>query len=65
MQQRNLGFFMCDLFNKYAPVVPLKNKKSIAIAHTFQNILNSSKRKRRKMWVDQVSESYSNFLKKG
>ena len=60
MQQRNSGLFMCDLFNKYAPDIPLKNKKGIAIAHTFQNILISSQRKRRKMWVDQVSESYSN-----
>ena len=41
-----------DLFSKYAWVVPLKDKKGVSIANAFQNILDSSKRKINKIWVD-------------
>ena len=34
-----------DTFNKYAWVVPLKDKKGVTIVNAFQNILNISKRK--------------------
>ena len=52
-----------DLFSKYALIVPLKDKKSITIANAFQKILDISKRKLNKIWVDQDSEFYKIFLK--
>ena len=53
-----LRFLLCviDLFSKYAWVLPLKDKKGITIANAFQNILNDSKRKLNKIWVDKGSE---------
>ena len=53
-----------DLFSKYAFVVPLKDKKGISIANAFQSILNKSKRKPTKIWVDKGSEFYNAFFKK-
>ena len=53
-----------DLFSKYAFVVPLKNKKRTSIVSAFQSILDRSKRKTNKIWVDQGSEFYNNFFKK-
>ena len=53
-----------DLFSKYAFVVPLKDKKGTTIVNAFQTILDNSKRKPNKIWVDQGSEFYNKFLKK-
>ena len=54
-----------DLFSKYAFVVPLKNKKGTTITNAFQSILDKSKRKPNKTWVDQGSEFYNNDFKNG
>ena len=32
-----------DIYNKYAWVIPLKDKKGTTITNTFQNILDESK----------------------
>ena len=42
---KGMPFFLCliDIFNKYAWVVPLKDKKGITIANTFQKVLDESK----------------------
>ena len=56
--------YAIDLFNKYAFVVPLKDKKGTTIVHAFQTILNNSKRKPSKIWVDQGSEFYNSRFKK-
>ena len=63
---KGITFLLCviDLFSKYAWVVPLKNKKGVTIVNAFQSILDSSKRKPNKIWVDQGSEFYNNFFKK-
>ena len=53
-----------DLFSKYAWVVPLKHKKGLSIVNAFQKLLDSSKRKPNKIWVDQGSEFYNNLIKK-
>ena len=45
-----------DLFSKYAFVVRLKDKKGTTIVIAFQSILDKSKRKPNKIWVDQGSE---------
>ena len=51
-------FLLCvnDIFNKYALVVPLKDKKGAKKVHAFQNILDKSRRKPNKIWVDKGSE---------
>ena len=53
-----------DLFSKYAWVVPLKDKKGATITNAFQEILDNSKRKPDKIWIDQRSEFYNNVFKK-
>ena len=59
-------FLLCiiDLFSKYVWVVPLKDKKGVTIVNVFRSILNSSKRKPNKMWVDLGSEFYNKSFKK-
>ena len=55
---KKLRFLLCviDLFSKYAWGLPLKDKKGVTIANAFQKILNDSKRKLNKIWVDKGSE---------
>ena len=63
---KGIRYLLCviDLFSKYAFVVPLKYKKGSSIVNAFQSILNKSKRKPNKIWVDQGSELYNNNFKK-
>ena len=58
---KGIRYLLCaiDLFSKYAFVVPIKDKKGTTIANAFQSILNNSKRKSNKFWVDQGSEFYN------
>ena len=53
-----------DLFSKCAWVVLLKDKKRVIIVNALQKILDSSKRKPNKTWIDQGSESYNSSFKK-
>ena len=64
---KGIRYLLCaiDLFSKFAWVVPLKDKKGITSVNAFQNVLNSSKRKPNKIWVDQGSEFYNSFFKNG
>ena len=63
---KRIRYLLCaiDLFSKYAFVVPLKDKKGLTITNVFQSILDKSKRKPNKIWVDQGSEFYNNVFKK-
>ena len=63
---KGIRFLLCfiDLFSKCAWVVPLKDKKGVTIVNAFQSILNNSKRKPDKIWVDQGCEFYSKSFKK-
>ena len=63
---KGIRYLLCviDLFSKYAFVVPLKDKKGTTITNAFQSILDKSKRKPNKIWVDQGSEFYNNNFKK-
>ena len=63
---KGIKYLLCviDLFSKYAFVIPLKDKKGISIANAFQSILNKSKRKPNKIWVDKGSEFYNASFKK-
>ena len=51
---KGIRYLLCalDVFSKYAWVGPLKDKKRVIIVNTFQSILDSSKRKPNKIWVD-------------
>ena len=64
---KGIRFLFCviDIFNKYAWVVPLKDKERISIVKAFQSILKqSNSRKPNKIWVDKGSEFYNAYFKK-
>ena len=63
---KGMRYLLCviDLFSKYAWLVRLKDKKGVSIVNAFQKILDSSKRKPNKTWVDQESEFYNSVFKK-
>ena len=63
---KGIKYLLCaiDLFTKYAFVVPLKDTKGTTIVNAFQSILNNSKRKQTKIWVDQDGEFYNTHFKK-
>ena len=54
---KGFRFLLCviDIFSKYAWVIPLKDKKGVTIVNAFQKILDDSKRKPNKIWVDKGS----------
>ena len=63
---KGIRYLLCtiDLFSKYAWIVPLKDKKVFSIVNAFQKIIDNSKRKPNKIWVDQGSEFYNSQFKK-
>ena len=63
---KGVKYLLCvsDVFSKYAFVVSLKDKKRIIIVNALQSILNKSKRKPNKIWVDKGSEFYNASFKK-
>ena len=50
-------FLLCviDRDCKYTGIVPLKNKKCIASTNAFLKVLNESRHKPNKIWVDKGS----------
>ena len=62
---KRFRFLSCgiDIYSRYASVIPLKDKKAIAISNAFQKILHDSKRKPNKIWVDKGSEFYNRSMK--
>ena len=62
---KGFRFLLCviDIYSKYALVIPLKDKKGIAITNAFQKIIDDSNRKPNKIWVDQGSEFYNRSMK--
>ena len=52
------------MFSKYAWVIPLKDKKGVSIVNAFQNILEKSNGKPKKIRVDQGSEFCNDVFKK-
>ena len=62
---KGIFFLLCliDIFSKYAWVIPLKDKKGIIITNDFQQILDESKRKLNKIWVDEGSGFHNRSMK--
>jgi len=60
-------FILCivDVFSKFAWAVPLKNKTAETVLSAVQNVIQKSKRKPKKFWVDQGSEFYNKASKHG
>jgi len=53
-----------DLYTKFAWVRKLKNKTGTEVSKAFEDIMKTSKRKPKKLWVDQGSEFYNQVFKK-
>ena len=52
-----------DLFNKYAWIVPLKEKRGISIINAFQKIISKGQQPN-KIWVNQDGEFYNELFKR-
>ena len=61
----DVRYLLCviDAFTKYVGVKPLKNKKQ-TVLNGFVGIVNESKPKPNKLWVDQEKEFYNNLMQK-
>ena len=55
---------MVDVFTKDAWGNPLTDKKSKAVFDGFIGIVNESKHKPSKLWVDQERELYKSLMQK-
>ena len=51
-KNKGIKYLLCaiDLYNKYAFVVPLKDKKGISIVNAFNKTIKKSNRKPNKTW---------------
>ena len=55
--------YVIEIYSKYARVLPLKDKKGITIVNAFQKILDESKRKPNKIWINKSWEFYNKSMK--
>ena len=55
---------MIDVFTIYTWANPLKDKKAKTVLNGFIGIVNKSKRKPNKLWVDQGREFYNSLIQK-
>ena len=62
---KGFKFLLCVInsFSRYAWVVPLKDKEGVSIVNVFPKILDNSKRKPNKIWVNKGSEFYNRSMK--
>ena len=62
---KRFRFLLCviDIFSTYAWVAPFKDKKEVTIVNAFPKILDDSKRKPNKIWVDKGSEFHNRSMK--
>ena len=61
---KGIRYLLCviDLFSKYPWVVLLKDKTVVTVANAFQSILDNSKRKTNKTWLDRSSKFYNSHF---
>ena len=57
-KKKSVKYLLCviDIFNKYAEVKTLKDKKGKTVLNAFFAIVNESNRKPNKLWVNQRKE---------
>ena len=62
---KGIRLLLCviDIFCKCPWVIPLKDKKDIAVTNAFQKIVDKSNRKPKKVWVYKVSGFYNRSMK--
>ena len=62
---KGIRFLLCaiDIFNKYAWVVSLKDKKNITITNACQQILDESNCNPNKIWAEKSSQFYNRSMK--
>ena len=62
---KGFRFLLClvHIFSEYAWKVSLKDKKCIEITNEFENILEKSRHKPNKIWVNKASEFYKRSMK--
>ena len=63
-KNKNVEYLLCvmDVFNKYAWVKPLKDKKGKTVPNAFIEIVNESNRKPNKLWVGKGREFYNKLM---
>ena len=63
-KNENVKYLLCaiDVFSKYALVKPLKDKKDKTVLNAFVEIVNESKCKPNKLWVNQGREFYNKLM---
>ena len=61
---KNVKYLLCviDVFNKYAWVKPLKDKKDKTVLNAFMEIVNESNHKPNNLWADQGEKFYNKFM---
>ena len=58
------GFrFLLSVYSKYAWIIPLKDKKEVTISNAFQNFLDESNHKPKRIWVHKGSRFYNRSMK--
>ena len=62
---KGIKYLYCviDLLSRFAWVIGIKDKKGTSIVNGFQKIVDNSKRKPNKIWVDHGSEFYNKAFK--
>ena len=62
---KELRFLLCEneFYNKYAWVIPLRDKRGITITNAFQKILKESNRKPNEIWFDKGGQFYNKSMK--
>ena len=62
---KEFRFLLCiiDIYSKYTWVIPSKYKRGITITNAFQKVLDESKRKPNKIWVNKDSKFSNRSIK--
>ena len=63
---KGFRFLLCviGIIIKYARIIPLKDKRGMSIINSFQKVIDKSRLKPNKIWVDKGSKFYNSSFKK-